>query len=173
MAAGVPLRRIAILLAASYRDESQIQSYEDFLKWLNTLSNERLSDDFHLTSPMLEDVSKALFISSVNPLLRQFTNLKEFLPYEVEVQGIKYENRFIVALRAQPDQRVKLTRDYDNLVDRNAIAVYLYNEPMGYVPYEVAQILAPEMDTGTNFEAIVIAVEREHIPKVSVRIFQS
>lgn len=173
MAAGVPFRKIAILLAASYRNESEIQSYEDFLRWLNTLSNERLSNDFRLTSPMLEDVSRAIFISSVNPLLRQFTNLEEFLPYEVEVQGIKYENRLVVALRAQPGQRVELIRDYDNLVDRNAIAVYLSNEQMGYVPYEVAQILAPEMDTGNHFEATVIGVERERVPKVSVRIVQS
>ncbi|MBI4641811.1 MAG: HIRAN domain-containing protein [Candidatus Tectomicrobia bacterium] len=105
----------------------------------------------------------------MNPLLRQFTSLDTFLPREVEVRGISYENRFIVALRAQPGQRVELVRDYDNLVDRNAIAVYLSNKEMGYIPREVAQILAPEMDTGTNLDATITA----RLPKISVRIAQS
>lgn len=89
------------------------------------------------------------------------------------MRGIRYENRFAVALKAEPGQRVHLVRDYDNLVDRNAIAIYLANEQMGYLPREVAQVLAPEMDTGTGFDATIVAVERGRLLKVSVRIIQN
>jgi superfamily II DNA/RNA helicase len=171
MSAGIPLRRTAIELAAACRSELVTPHYEAFLGWLSSLHSERLHDDFGLTSPMLEDVSKAVFASSVNPLLRQFTTLDAFLPYDVEVWGISYENRTVVALQAHPGQSVSLVRDYDNLVDRNAIAVYLSHQDMGYIPRNVAQILAPEMDTGSTLEATILNVDRkEHPPRVSIRI---
>lgn len=140
MSVGVPFRRPAIRLATAYRNEVRRPSHENFLEWLSTLSSERLRYDFGLTSPVLEDVSRAIFISGVNPLLRQYTNLDEFLPHDVEVRGIQYENRSVVALNAQPNQRVHL--------------------------------LAPEMDTGAELDATIIAVERGHLPKVCVRIIQ-
>lgn len=45
---------------------------------------------------------------------------------------------------------------------------------MGYIPREVAQVLALEMDTGSRFDGIVTAVETEPgVPRVVVRITQS
>ncbi len=174
MSAGIPLRRTAIELATACRSELVTSNYEAFLEWLSSLSSERLHYDFRLSSPTLEDVSKAIFLSSVNPLLKQFTTLDEFLPYDVEVQGIRYENRTMVSLQANPGQAVTLVRDYDNLVDRNAIAVNLLNQDMGYIPRHVAQILAPEMDTGSTLEATILNVDRtKHPPRVSIRIEMS
>jgi superfamily II DNA/RNA helicase len=171
MSAGIPLRRTAIELAAACRNELVTPHYEAFLAWLSSLSSERLHDEFGLTSPMLEDVSKAIFVSSVNPLLKQFTTLDAFLPYDVEVRGIGYENRAVVALQAHPEQSVTLVRDYDNLLDRNAIAVRLLHQDMGYIPRNVAQILAPEMDTGSTLGATILHVDRkQHPPRVSIRI---
>lgn len=174
MAAGIPFRRTAIEIAAACRSELGTPSYEGFLAWFGTLSSERLHYDFGLTSPMLEDVSRAIFVSSVNPLLEKFTSLETFLPYETEVNGVEYENRSVVALQAKAGQPVALIRDYDNLVDRNAIAVYLLNRVMGYLPRHVAQVLAPEMDTGSELYATVTHVDSKmRPPRIVVRIDQT
>lgn len=170
MTAGIPLRRIAIEIAAAYRDEIEDPTYQNFLEWLSTLSSEQLHHKFGLASPLLEDVSRSIFISSVNPLFQEFTTLNEFLPRKVEVRGIRYENRTVVALQAKQGQRVELVRDYDNPLDHNAIAVYLFGQMMGYLPQQVAQILAPEMDTGTRIQATVVSVREKRAPMVFVRI---
>ncbi|MBI1928600.1 hypothetical protein HYR99_30705 [Candidatus Poribacteria bacterium] len=108
MSVGIPFRRTAIEVAAAFRNETLIPGYENFLEWLKNLSSERLRYDFEITSPVLEDVTRAISISSVNPLLKQFTSLDKFLPYEAAVQGIQYDNRLVVALRAKRGQRVEL-----------------------------------------------------------------
>jgi helicase len=171
MSAGIPLRRIAIEIAAAYRDKVEEPNYQNFLEWLSTLSSDQLYHEFGLESPLLEEVSRSIFISSVNPLFQEFSTMNEFLPRKVKIRGIQYENRTVVALQANPGQQVNLVRDYDNLLDRNAIAVYLSGCMLGYVPHQVAQILAPEMDTGTNLQATVASVERERLPRVTIRIY--
>ena len=171
MSAGIPLRRIAIEIAAAYRDKVEEPNYQNFLEWLSTLSSDQLYHEFRLESPLLEEVSRSIFISSVNPLFQEFSTLNEFLPRKVKIRGIQYENRTVVALQANPGQQVNLVRDYDNLLDRNAIAVYLSGCMLGYVPHQVAQILAPEMDTGTNLQATVASVKRERLPRVTILIY--
>jgi helicase len=171
MSAGISLRRTAIELAAACRSEQHFPTYETFVEWLGTLSSERLHYDFGLQGPLLEDASKAICISSVNPLLKQFTTLDMFLPYDVDIHGIGYENRAVIALQANPGQSVTLVRDYDNLVDHNAIAVHLLHQDMGYLPRHVAQILAPEMDTGSELDATIVRIDTQtHPPRVSIRI---
>ena len=96
--------------------------------------------------------------------------MNEFLPREVEIKGIQYENRTVVALQAKPGQRVELARDYDNPLDRNAIAVHLTKRMIGYIPRQVAQIIAPEMDTETCIQATVANVRGKRPPRVFVRI---
>ncbi len=172
MSCGIPFRRTAIEIASAFRAEVASPDYSNFLRWLNALTGERLYHDLGLTGTLLEDTSRAVFISSINPLMKQFTNLETFLPREINVRGITYENRSLVALRAQPGQRVELVRDYDNDIDRNAIMVCLSSQMLGYVPRDVAQVLAVEMDAGIHLEAKIVAVERGRFPKVSVLISQ-
>jgi hypothetical protein len=173
MAVGIPFRRTAIDIAAAYCDEIRSPGFEEFLGWLSTISSERLHYEFGLASPLLEDVTRAIFTVSGNPLIRHFTGLDSFLPQEVEVRGITYEDsRRAVALTAQAGQPVDLRRDYDNLADRNAIAVDLLGQQMGYVPRDVAQVLAPEMDTGVVIRGVVLSTERRPVPRVLVRIGQ-
>ena len=46
-----------------------------------------------------------------------------------------------------------LTREPDNRSDPNAIRVTLAYWMLGYIPKDVATVLAPKMDTGANFMA--------------------
>lgn len=170
MSAGIPFRRTSMRIAAAYRDETDAIGYEDFLQWFGLLTSDVLHYEFGLTSPILEDVSRAVFTTGLNPLVRDFTELNEFLPRELQVRGTKYENRPLAALQAEVGQQVNLTRDYDNVMDRNALKVSVVGQDLGYVPRWEAQVLAPEIDTGIEVRAIVTDIKREDPPKVSIRI---
>jgi superfamily II DNA/RNA helicase len=168
---GIPFRRIAIELAERYKDGNSSRDYKSFLEWLGTLSIDSLRYDLGLKSPFLEDIHKAILAAGLNPILRQITDIDSFLPCEVEVQGIQYENRGVIALRAREGAAVSLTRDYDFQIDRNAIAVNLNGQQLGYVPRQVSQVLAPEMDIGARYKAIITRIQRDDlISKILVKI---
>src|SRR5438876_9883 len=131
MSVGIPLRRIAISIAGAFLNESETLSYESFLEWLSALDSDRLRYDFSLRPPMLDDVSRAIRIFGVNTSLRNYAGLDTFLPREVIVRGIAYENRLAVASLAQEGQPVTLERDYDDLVDQNAILVKYLGADLG------------------------------------------
>ena len=105
--------------------------------------------------------------------MRGFTSLSNFLPREVTMKGVTYQNRSVVALSAQIGQRVELIRDYDNEIDRNAIMIHLSGREMGYIPRDVAQVLAPEIDAGANLEATIVSLTKGKFPRVSVHIVQN
>lgn len=189
MSAGVPTRRAAIEIGGAFSREFPMNFYDEllaingdtaptihsqrrFLEWLSQLDSERLRFDFGLTPPLLDDVRRAILRSGRNPVLREFIDLNSFLPKEFEVRGITYENRDIVALQTRPGMQAELKRDYYNPVDRNAIEVNVPAGQLGYVPSEIAQVLATEMDTGVRLEATVVTVENRRPPKVLVRITQ-
>jgi helicase len=187
MSAGVPTRRVAIEIGSAYSREfpttfidelmaihgemaPAIHTQRQFLEWLSRLDSERLRFDFGLTPPILDDVRKAILRSGRNPVLREFTDLSSFLPNELEVRGIGYENRDIVAMRTRAGMQAELIRDYDNPVDRNAIRVNVPAGELGYVPSEIAQVLATEMDVGIRLHATVLEVKQSRPPRVSIRI---
>lgn len=173
MAAGIPLRQVAIRLAAAYVDAEGQPGYEGFLQWLGDLNTEKLINDFHLNGPLLEDVTKAIYAASSNPLLAAFEQLDAFLPHEVQVQGIEYGGRSVAVLNATVGQPVELVRDYDNLVDRNAILVYQSGQELGYLPRSTAQVLAPELDTGAHVSGVLVSADRNQRSRLSIRILRT
>jgi hypothetical protein len=187
MSAGIPTRRTAIEIGAAFSREFPTNIFDElmavnddmaptihnqrrFLEWLSQLDSETLRFDFGLVPPILDDVRRAILRSGHNTALREFTDLNSFLPREFEVRGITYNNRDIVALQTRTGMRVELKRDYDNPVDRNAIEVNVPGGQLGFVPSEIAQVLAAEMDTGVRLAATVVNVERRRPPKVLVRV---
>jgi HIRAN domain len=63
---------------------------------------------------------------------------------------------------AEPGRRLELRRDLGNPHDVNAIAVHGEGggEQLGWVPREVAADLAPELDEGTPWSAVVLREQR-------------
>jgi hypothetical protein len=63
---------------------------------------------------------------------------------------------------AEPGRRLELRRDLANPHDANAIAVHGDGggEQLGWVPREVAAELAPELDSGTTWSAVVLREQR-------------
>lgn len=171
---GIPFRRTAIQLSTRFKENFDTYNYDMFLAWLGALTFEQLQSDFGLSRPYLEDLYKTISRADINLALREINSFNTFLPINVEVQGIKYEGREVTALRARVNAIVTLERDYDLVYDRNAIAISLFNQPLGYVPRKVAQILAPEMDIGTYYQGQIIEVQRTGaVPRVFIKIYTS
>jgi hypothetical protein len=63
---------------------------------------------------------------------------------------------------AEPGRRLELRRDLANPHDENAIAVHgdSGGEQLGWVPREVAAELAPELDEGRPWSAVVLREQR-------------
>jgi hypothetical protein len=55
-----------------------------------------------------------------------------------------------------PGTPLELRRDPDNEHDPNAIAVHAGGEQVGWVPRELAAELAPELDEGRAWSALVL-----------------
>ena len=80
--------------------------------------------------------------------------------FEALVVGIKYHRGHTDGLSA--GDQVQLVREPDNIHDSNAVQVKLLNgEVLGYIPGEVAVILAQELDAGTCAKARISRLVRK------------
>jgi hypothetical protein len=170
VAAGIQSRSLAMKLAASYLLESEKVEYRTFLEWLGAADPEALRLGLKLDGRQLENVSSVLSRSGVNDFLDKYTGVEDLLPYDTYVAGIGYEDTATIALLAKEGQSLELVREYDNSADRNAIRVTLDGQTLGYVERKLAQLAALDMDCGLELEAKVVTIERNHVPRVLIRI---
>jgi len=170
--AGIPFREAAISIAATYSGQTAKPEYKDFLQWIAQIGSERLSREFALKSPILEDVSTSIARSSVNPLLKLHSSIVELLPLEVWVTGVKYENRANVALASAEGDTVVLVRDYDNAFDHNAISVQVRGQELGYISRHLAQLAAPDIDCGLELKGKIAKIEKSdgQVPQVMIKL---
>jgi hypothetical protein len=75
--------------------------------------------------------------------------------------GARFQAAALESEAAAPGRPLELRRDPDNEHDPNAIAVLAGGEQVGWVPRELAAVLAPEIDAGRPWAAAVL---REHRP---------
>jgi hypothetical protein len=61
---------------------------------------------------------------------------------------------------AAPGRPLELRRDPANEHDANAIAVHAGGEQLGFVPRELAAEIAPELDAGAPWSAVVLREQR-------------
>jgi HIRAN domain len=72
----------------------------------------------------------------------------------------RHHARALAGAAAAPGRPLELRRDPDNPHDPNAIAVLAGGEQVGWVPREVAASLAPELDAGRPWAAVVLREQR-------------
>ena len=173
MSVGVSTRQTALQIADAFQVDTVDHTHEEFIRWLGSLSDDSLRYDYGITGYILEDLRYRLRRSrsmSVNPYLRPVRPLRELLPVQEDLVGVAYENRWIAARRVKEFDNLELRRDYDNPVDSNAIAVHHNAGKIGFIPRDLAQRIAPEIDAGDSFEASVKGVVPGRIPVVTFEI---
>ena len=88
----------------------------------------------------------------------------------MDVRGIAFEGRRQIAAQAVSGSEIFLRRDYDNLVDRNAVFVTFDDQPIGYAPKDYAQLIAPDLDAGWVGKGTVVDNKVSPVPSVRIRI---
>ena len=172
--AGAASRVAAIRIGAEYfsqrelvsDDEDNDHTYSAFLEWLGPLTSEDLHYSYGLEGAVLEETFRAFQRNARNPLLHNDPGF----PLEFDVRGISFDDRRQIASMAIPGSDVFLERDYDNLVDRNAVFVVFEGRPMGYAPKNYAQLMAPDLDAGWTGKCSVVSNTLSTIPVVTVRV---
>ena len=172
MSAGIPTRNMAMRLAEGFEDTvMDYSTYEEFVSWLSSLSDDSLRHDYGVAGYVLDDLRYKLGRMVVNPFLRPIRPVQEILPVDSQVVGISYENRRIAARRVEEGDVLELRRDYENPVDSNAIAIFHQSRQIGFMPRDLAQWLAPEIDAGREFCAEALNTIAERIPAVTARVY--
>ncbi|HEX6806882.1 MAG TPA: DEAD/DEAH box helicase [Gemmatimonadaceae bacterium] len=175
MTAGLPTRRLAISFARDFFVELRSsRSRESFLDWLAHLEIAEISNRYDLSGPLLDIVARALRRMGRNQLLIERAEVDAIFPITVPLRGVSFGNRRFAALNLTSGGAVRLVRDYDNVVDQNAIRVLDGSEELGFLPRDIAQVLAPEIDTGLKVQATVteIRISNEKIdpPRIELSI---
>ena len=131
--------------------------------WISELDADTLLERFNITGLVLEELTRAISRSGRNQLLKNYAGLDPLLPLAVNLTGTRSGARRNAALRLRVGDELRLDRDYDNGLDRNAVEAKQSGRVAGYLPRHVAQVLAPELDAGTSFKAIVTAANKTDI----------
>ena len=76
------------------------------------------------------------------------------------VAGARHHAEALESGAAAPGRPLTLVREADNPHDPNAIAVHAGGEHVGFVPRELAAALAPELDAGRTWSAVVLREQR-------------
>ena len=171
MSAGITSRDIAIRLAAGFEEQtSDISSHEDFVTWLSSVSDDSLRHEYGVTGYVLNDLRYKLGRMAINRLLKPIKPLHKVLPLQENVVGISYENRWITARRVRVGDELELYREYDNPVDPNTVAVRHKSGQVGFLPRDIAQRLAPEIDSGNTIVATAVKTVQKKKPAITVEL---
>ena len=171
MSIGISTRDVALRLAEAFEGQAaDVSSHEDFVIWLSRLSDDSLRHKYGVTGYILDDLRYKLGRMAINPLLNPIRPLHEVLPLQEKVVGISYENRWIAARRVRSGDNLELRRDYENPVDPNAVAVHHKAGQVGFLPRDLAQRLAPEIDSGSTIVATAVKTVQKKKPAITVEL---
>ena len=90
---------------------------------------------------------------------REAPQLAERGLYVAGVAGAKHREADVASAELAPGERLELRREPENEHDPNAIAVHGGGAHLGFVPRELAEEIAPALDAGEPWSAVVL---REH-----------
>ena len=163
MSLGIASRRVAIGMSADYRALGGEASYSGFLRWFSLIEPSELINRYGLQGPSLENTIRSVIqFGAFSDSARSF-EVAATLPVETQVVGTQYEQRWATARLLSPGEPLDLRRELDNAYDRNAILVVHSDSELGYVPRALAQVLAPEIDSGLQVAATVTKVETDAV----------
>ena len=78
---------------------------------------------------------------------------------KLKVVGVTFEGRQEIIKQLDRSDIITIRREPTNRFDTNAIAVWSEKGQIGYIGKDYATILAPMMDAGTKFEAIIAELD--------------
>ena len=163
MTLGCPSRDLSVSLAAGFASDilDGSATYSEFVNWFSSLTEEDFTYRFRASPHESEVLSRrsAALVPNNRSLTAALRAKARVLT--MSVAGIGYENRATLLAGVTRGNAVRLTRDYNNQYDPNAIEVRIGGEQLGYVPRNEARLLAPVIDAGVQTIGTVLEVGRD------------
>lgn len=145
---GVPTRESAILLANQFHKINGEREIESFIKWFANLSYYELESIIGRDS-YYELNNIANLTQKINS--EKFYNKYDLASYCFHIKGINFDKvRISTANKVTINDNIELVRDYNNPYDIYAIKIYINDKELGFVPRNIAKILAIEIDINKN-----------------------
>lgn len=82
----------------------------------------------------------------------------EKIPQFTKLAGVSFNGRQNHITKSINGKKLMLIRDYNNQYDKNAIGVYNEDVLIGWISKNLAKKLAPEIDAGIQWHALVSGV---------------
>jgi hypothetical protein len=157
-AAGVSSRNLATLLGERFAAEGGDRTAAGFAAWLSTQQIETLADEYGVAGTALREVATAVVRSRPNRLVDDL-EAGTLLPRDVPVRLLRNVAPASLARLLANRDPIQIARDYDSGVSRNSIAVTARTRRLGYLPWDLAVALAPEIDSGMRIDAEALRIQ--------------
>lgn len=167
MALGIPARRTAIDIAARFIRSYEERSPASLRQWFAEFEFGEFAN-IDVPASLIEQTGLAILRAGSNPRLAAFEGVDQVLPLTIPVRlgtaGIQ------LGLGVELQAEVLLERDYDSILDRNAITIVQNGTALGQLPRSVGQLLAPELDSGSTFDVRLEVGEADVQAHISRRV---
>jgi replicative superfamily II helicase len=162
MSAGVASRSVAVKVAGEFSRTGVGGNPSLFRTWFGSLDIERLAEQLGVSDVELETTAAAVMRSRKSAYV-EVLNRGELLPCTTEVTLRRRVIEAGTRRRLKSGDRVEIARDYDSNINRNSLMVRAGSEDLGYLTWELALALAPEVDAGNSVGGIIDSVSESTI----------
>jgi hypothetical protein len=158
MTLGIPSRRVAAQLAATFLATERPVTTSSLRRWLGQLDPDAMADELGVTGVALEQTARVAMRAQRNELLRAYYAGEGLLPLSVTVTTTQVGRLSSYTAGINERTQLGLRRDYDSTFNRNAILLIHSGHAIARVPRPIAQAIALYMDSGTTYAATVTRV---------------
>jgi len=158
MTLGIPSRRVASQLAASFLATDRPVTAPSLRRWLGELDPDTLAEDLGVSGAALEQTARVAMRAQRNDLLRRYYSGEPLLPMTFTISTSRSARRGAHTSGIRMDTQLSLERDYDSTLNRNALLLTYASRPVARVPRLVAQALALYIDSNIEYTATVTRV---------------
>jgi len=158
MTLGIPSRRVAAQLAAAFLATNRPVTAASLRRWLGQLDPDAMADELGVSGAALEQTARIAMRAQRNDVLRTYYAGNPLLPVDVTVTTLPSARLAAQTTGVGPGTQLRLRRDYDTTLNRNALLLTHAERPIARVPRPIAQALALYIDSGTTYAVTVTEV---------------
>ncbi len=159
MSAGVVSRNAAMAVADDYYQTAGPGSVAAFRRWLGQLDPDMAAERLGFTGTDLESTARTILKLQPNDYLTKLDCGGELLPLQASCYLLRCAIRSGLFFRVARGDRLKVQRDTDSQLNRNAVLILADGEPLGYLQADAARALALELDAGLEVLAEAIDIK--------------
>jgi hypothetical protein len=161
MTLGLSYRQAAIRIGQAFMSAEDRPTFRQFRDWASRWDPESLNEVFGFSGQQLQDIYVSLHSSRPSPLIKQeLSSDGRSYPITGEV-FVGATSALQLSKTLEVGNIVTFKRDYDSVVNRNAVEAYFGSEYLGALHQDVSQLIAPDIDAGVEFQGAIEGISYE------------